>query len=180
MTSCRSIIRWTIQRINHCSAAKARFLARYAGCELRYSTENRCIRQAIPGRSAAAKIYVRCTCGRRSNAGDARVRCRATATHARLRNWRRGHRMAGWSTTDSRNGLHGGCLSRSGMQLENLIASKVNDHQGMMATLRNDTEQFIGAQQDELRRIQAMINSLIEQRQTNYQFARQPGDLSRY
>ncbi len=64
-------------------------------------------------------------------------------------------------------------------QLDGLIAGKLTDQKGMMATLRRDAEQYVEAQQEELRRIQATANSLIEQRQTNYYFARQPGELPR-
>ena len=63
-------------------------------------------------------------------------------------------------------------------QLDSAIATKISDQKGMTATLRNDAEQYISAQQDELRRIQATVNSLMEQQQPNY-FARQPGDMAR-
>jgi hypothetical protein len=64
-------------------------------------------------------------------------------------------------------------------ELDRLIQQKLDDQKGMVATFRKDTEQFVGAQQDELRRIQAAINSLIEQRQPNFYFARQPGEMPR-
>ncbi len=68
---------------------------------------------------------------------------------------------------------------RAAAQLDKLIANKMTDHKSLMATLRNDTEQYVSNQQDELRRIQASVNSLIEQRQANYYFARQPGGAAR-
>lgn len=68
---------------------------------------------------------------------------------------------------------------QAAMQLDKLIASKLTEHKGLVATLRNDAEQYVGSQQDELRRIQASVNSLIEQRQANYYFARQPGGAPR-
>ena len=67
---------------------------------------------------------------------------------------------------------------QAAVQLEGVIASKLSDQKGMTATLRNDTEQFISAQLEEMRRIQATVNSLMEQQQPNY-FARQPGDIAR-
>lgn len=68
---------------------------------------------------------------------------------------------------------------QAAMQLDKLILSKLTEHKGLVATLRNDAEQYVGSQQDELRRIQASVNSLIEQRQANYYFARQPSGAPR-
>lgn len=67
---------------------------------------------------------------------------------------------------------------QAAVQLEGVVTTKLSDQKGMTATLRNDTEQYVSAQQEELRRIQATVSSLMEQQQPNY-FARQPGDIPR-
>lgn len=70
------------------------------------------------------------------------------------------------------------CRQASG-RLETLIAARLTDQKGMAATLRRDAEQYVVAQQEELRRIQASVNGMMEQMQTNNYFARQPGEMPR-
>ena len=85
----------------------------------------------------------------------------------------------GGRLSQAATGCMANCYRQAAVQLESVIARKLVDQKNMAATLRKDSEQFIAAQQDELRRIQATVNSLIEQRQTSYHFARQPGEQSR-
>ncbi len=75
------------------------------------------------------------------------------------------------------------CVAQSYLQaatqLDSLVVNRLSQQKSTVALLRKDTEQFLSAQHDELRLILAGVTRMIEQQQTSYQFARQPGDIAR-